>query len=361
MIRAVAPGPRVLIVVTSAQRRGAEIEGAGLATQLAARGVPTRVVALSGASFGTGLDVEVLGPAPLSITSLRALRRAATDCDVVVAYGSTTLPACALALLAHRTAFVYRSIGDPTRWAGGRARRRRTGWMMKRASRIVALWPGAAQAIEDLYGIDPAAISVVGNARDGEWLRAPTGTERTAARTSFGFGDSPVVAVIGSLSDEKRVDLALRTVALVPDATAFVVGDGELRGELERLADELLADRHVFTGVVDEIREVLWAADAVLLTSRTEGIPGVLVEAVLCGVRVVATDVGGVRQQFEGQPNVHILDADPAPALVAATLTEALSAPLRPTSGDGRFGWDDVCSRWTSLFDAIAGGQRSAV
>ena len=351
--------PRVLIVVTSAQRRGAEIEGVGLAEQLAARGVSTRVVALSGASFGIGLDVEVLGPAPLSISSLRGLRRAAAECDVVVAYGSKALPACALALLAHHTKFVYRSIGDPARWAGGRARRARTGWMMKRATHVAVLWPGAARAIEDLYGIDPAAISVVGNARDRDWFRAPTATERTAARAAFGFGDQSVVAAIGSLSEEKRVDLALRTVALVPDATAFVVGDGQRRGELERLADEVLVGRHIFTGVVDEIREVLWAADAVLLTSRTEGVPGALIEAVLCGVRVIATDVGGVRHQFEEQPNVRILDPDSSPAQIAATLSDALSTPLRATSTDRRFGWDDVCSRWTSMFDTIA-ARRSA-
>ena len=61
------------------------------------------------------IDVPLLGKKPLGWRTLRELRRRAKDVDVVIAYGSTTLPACAISMLGLSTPFLYRSIGDPDR------------------------------------------------------------------------------------------------------------------------------------------------------------------------------------------------------------------------------------------------------
>ena len=91
----------VLIVVTSTDRRGAEVEGSQLAEELRVRGHVAKCVALAPGQ-SSGLAVEALGPTARSPRTLRALRRRAHSSDVVVAYGSSTLPACAIALLGAR-------------------------------------------------------------------------------------------------------------------------------------------------------------------------------------------------------------------------------------------------------------------
>ena len=105
------------MVISSTARRGAELEGVALAEQLRAAGRPADVVALAA---GGALEVPVLGRRPLGISTLRALRRRARHRRVVIAYGSSTLPACATALAGTGVPFVYRSIGDPAAWVRGR-------------------------------------------------------------------------------------------------------------------------------------------------------------------------------------------------------------------------------------------------
>ena len=145
-----------------------------LATELSRRGVVTTAVALSPSDGPSPLGLEALGPTPLGHGTLRALRVRAQAVRVVVAYGSKTLPACALALAGCRTPFVYRSIGDPSAWAGGRLRRMRTATLLRRAAHVVALSSRAGCQIERLYGVAPAAISVAPNARDDAVYVPPT-------------------------------------------------------------------------------------------------------------------------------------------------------------------------------------------
>ena len=178
--------PTVLIVLASADRRGAEVEGLQLAAELSARGVVATAVACAPAAAGSAapLEVQVLGARPLSLGSLRALRRLARGVDVVVALGSSTLPACALALLGSRTPFVYRSIGDPARWVRGGWHRRRTGVLFRRAAHVIALWPGAAASIHELYGVSTDAITCIPNARPAAKTTPPS---RASARSAFGL------------------------------------------------------------------------------------------------------------------------------------------------------------------------------
>ena len=78
--------PSVLVVLTSTNPRGAEIEGLAIANGLRVRGVPTQIAALApGTATTARLDVTVLGPNVRSPATFRALRRAARPADVVIA------------------------------------------------------------------------------------------------------------------------------------------------------------------------------------------------------------------------------------------------------------------------------------
>ena len=346
---------RALIVLTSNDRRGAEVEGSQLAAELNDAGVDARVVALRGGSADP-IDVVALGERPLSFTVLRSLRRLAADVDVVVAFGSTTLPACAIALLGRRTPFVYRSIGDPARWVRGRVHRWRTGLLFCRATHVIALWPAAAAAIETLYGVRAGRVSCIPNARPP--AAAPTESQ-VAARESFGLPtDGHVVVWVGALSPEKRPVAAVEAVAALPETWLLMAGEGVLRDEVQAACDRLLPGRHRLVGVVAPLEPVWAAADVVLLTSATEGMPGVLIEAALHGVPAVATDVGAVRSVVVDGVSGVVVDAGSSSGSFAAAL--AIGFEHRAQWGAAArehatttFTWSEVVPRWVALIERL--------
>lgn len=287
---------RVLHVLTRAHRRGAETFGLVLHQELLASGEDSDIVALAPAPSGHDpVPVRVLGPAPRSVTSLRALRRIAADADVVVAHGSSTLAACRLALLGAPTPFVYVNIGDPLHWAGSPARRLRVRWMLRGAAAVGAISPTAATRVVSHLAVPAERVRFTGNGRRGEEFAPATPGERAAARARFGLPlDAPVAVIVASLSSEKRVDVAVEAIGRLAGWRLLVVGDGPLADRLRTQAVAACADRVTFTGSLPDVRDAYRAADVALLTSATEGLPGVLVEAALSGLPLVATDVGFV-------------------------------------------------------------------
>lgn len=102
---------------------------------------------------------------------------------------------------------------------------------------------------------------------------------------------------VGRLAPIKRVDILLRIVQALtgefPGVRALIVGDGELRVDLERLARDLGVERHVtFVGARSDIGDLLRSARIFLLTSDSEGLALSLMEAMTCGLAPVVSDVG---------------------------------------------------------------------
>ncbi len=344
----------VLHVITSSQRRGAETFAVDLARALTARHVRSDVVALAPGGAGATLDVPTLGDRALSPSTLRALRRRARTAQLVVAHGSRTLPACASALIGCRTPAVYRSIGDPAAWAGAGLRRARTRVLLGRMAAVTALWPGAADSVRDLFGVPAEHIHVIPNGVPAERCPVPDAGTRATARQRLGLPpEAPVVAVIGALGPEKRIGDAIDAVAALPDVHLLVAGDGPERASLEQRAAERMAGRARFAGTLPGPTEALAAADLVALTSRTEGMPGVLIEAGLSGVAAVATDVGGVSQIIEHGETGLVVPAGDVPALTAA-LRRALTERDRFGRAARRrclatFEIGPVADRWAAL------------
>ncbi len=344
---------KVLVVITSANRRGAELEGVELATHLSALGTPTQVVALSPSTSAAAVDAEVIGTSPLHLSTLRALRRRARRADVVIAYGSSSLPACSIALIGTRVPFVYRSIGDPSRWIRGGVHRVRTALLFHRARRVVALWPAAADSIRRTYRLSISRIDVIPNARDAARFTPATADQRAAARQHFGVpADAHVVAFIGALSVEKRPALAVEAVTDVAGAHLLIAGDGPARADAE-VAAMAATDRMHFLGSVADVQPVLHAADVVLSTSSTEGMPGSLIEAVLCGVPIVATDVGAVADVVAAGAGT-LLSATADVATIAAAVRQQLSTSAAGPQPDCPFTWQRVAAQWQLLITAVA-------
>jgi glycosyltransferase involved in cell wall biosynthesis len=328
-----------------------------LGAELEARGLQTETVALSEGNGTARLPIPALGSTPLGLMSLRGLRQRARRARVVVAHGSRTLPACVIALVGTGRPFVYRNIGDPRRWTTTWSRTVRTRVFLSRAARVVALTDAAAAEMERRYHVSAEKFSVIPNGASATRHRPCTPDDRAAARRALGLADdATVLVVVGALSSEKGVDLAISALAHVPSVNLVVVGDGPQRGALEDLASSIAAERVHFTGALDSPGVAFEAADLLVLPSRTEGLPGVLIEAGLRGLPSVATDVGYVRDIIlDGETGI-VVDAGDATALAdglarAFHLTGAGQAALEHCRREFELG--EIAERWYQLLRSI--------
>lgn len=150
-------------------------------------------------------------------------------------------------------------------------------------------------------------------------LQAPL--SREAARERLGVpADAIAIGWVGRLSSEKGADVAVRALAGLGDVDGrgYFLGDGPERGALERLSVVLGTQARVtWLGAVPGAGALTAAFDLFLLSSRTEGTPIVVLEAMAAGVPIVATVVGGVPALL-GEDCGWLVPADDPEALAAA-------------------------------------------
>jgi glycosyltransferase involved in cell wall biosynthesis len=344
----------VLHLVTSTQRRGAQVFAVDLAGELADLGLPGDVVALND---GGGLPVAWAGRGRFHPVTLRELRRRARRSGVVVAHGSATLLAAFQATRATSIPFVYRGIGEPDHWVSGALRRGRVGLMLRRAARVVALWPAARGRLIQRYALDERRVVTIPNGVRVRDFPLATPETRRSARAELGITNGgPVVSFVGSLTDEKDPLAAVRAVAAIDGTRLVVAGDGSLSPEVRVLADRLLPDRAHFLGPVGNVAPILTASDALVLPSRTEGLPGALIEAGFVGLPVVATDVGGVAEIVEDGATGALVSPGDDQALTRA-LARVLEEPFDGRRARDRcralFGMEVVAEPWAQLLRSL--------
>ena len=357
-----ATSPRVLLLITGNQRRGAESSACVLADELDRRGMSARVLALAPSDVPNALPVETLGPTPLAAATLWNLRREIRSADVVLACGSRTLPASVLAGLGTGRPVVYQNIGDPLFWAGTPGRRLRVRALLRRTAAVGALTEQSASTLETHFGVPPDRIRVIRNFRSAATFRPATPAEKASARSALGLPNegATTVAIAGALSPEKRVDVAISAItAMAPGTRLVIAGDGPLRAELESQATAQAPGRVSFLGQLTDLAELLRAVDAVTLTSDSEGVPGVLIEAGLSGLPVVATDVGYVRDIVLPGRTGEVVPTGDARAVAQALKTvladsAALGALARRHCVE-RFDVATVSDSWAALLRAVVG------
>ena len=128
----------------------------------------------------------------------------------------------------------------------------------------------------------------------------------------------PIVGAVGRLAFQKGFDVLLRAMRDIDDATVVIVGDGEDREQLQRLARRLgVADRTIWAGWSDEVRAHVRSFDIFVLPSRFEGFPLAVLEALLAEKPVVATDVGSVGEAVITGETGFLVPPDDAGALAA--------------------------------------------
>jgi glycosyltransferase involved in cell wall biosynthesis len=135
------------------------------------------------------------------------------------------------------------------------------------------------------------------------------------------------ILFVGNLEQVKGPDVALEAFRHLllnkgrASAQMVLAGDGPMRKRLQKqVLTGGLDDCVQFVGrrPYDEIRHWMNAADVLLLASRSEGMPNVILESLACGLPVVATDVGACREMLAGESNARAVPAGDVPAIAAA-------------------------------------------
>ncbi|MBP9051841.1 MAG: glycosyltransferase [Ilumatobacteraceae bacterium] len=201
--------------------------------------------------------------------------------------------------------------------------RRRRGSVFKRLlagaqAGTIAVGSASADDLTRYFGIPRHSITVVHNGvAESEFVRPPTSSP-------------PVVGCAARLEDQKGIDLLLRAMAQIPDARLVLVGDGDRRIALEQQAAELgITDRVDFVGWLPDARQQIASFDVFALASRDEAFPLTIVEAMLSGTPVVATDVGSVAEAVIDSVTGLLVPAGDVPALVVALRRMLDDAQLR--------------------------------
>ena len=182
----------------------------------------------------------------------------------------------------------------------------------------------------------------------------------------------PVVANVGALVPHKGqrdlVDATAILVRNVPDARVLIVGEGELRGELERRIRHHHLEAHVIlTGFRNDIPSLLRGLDLFVMSSVTEGLGTSVLDAMSAGVSVVGTRAGGIPESIvDGETGLLVPVRDPE-ALARAMTRMLLDSGARRAFGEAgqrrareRFSADRMVDETAAVYAAAAGTSRSA-
>lgn len=206
------------------------------------------------------------------------------------------------------------------------ARRARTIEAVRDATAVVPVAANLAEIAKE-FGAKPENIHILTGGIDANMF---TIVPRTDARKRLGLSaEGKIVLFVGSLLPVKRLDVLVQAMAearFSQDRPLVVLaGDGPLRGMVEKRAAALgIADRFKFLGYVDPETVCLWmnASDLLVLASRNEGCPNVVIEALACGTPVVASRVGAVPELVNDASGLLVPSGDSA--ALAKAIHEAL-------------------------------------
>lgn len=247
-------------------------------------------------------------------------------------------------------------------WKGGTERfvdRRLSGW----CDRLV----GNSHAVVDFYralGVPNDRLAMI---YSGIEPNEPAAVDTSAVRAELGLeADAPVLFFAGRLAEQKRVEDLLMAVDLLqhvqPDLRTLIAGDGPLRSFLEMTARRFeLGNRVRFLGHRDDIPRLMAAADLVVLPSAFEGLPNLVLEAMLQRKPVVATAAPGTTEVVaDGETGVLVPIGNPQ--LLARAVRDLVRDPDRARrlgdAGHARvvaeFSARAMIDRFAALFEELA-------
>jgi glycosyltransferase involved in cell wall biosynthesis len=226
----------------------------------------------------------------------------------------------------------------------------------------------AAQAVKVRRALVPRQLVLtIPNAIDAEAFAPPEPAFRDALLALFPKPPQRVVGAAGRLSPEKNfalfVEAAARAAAQLPDVGFVTFGEGPLRQALtDQVARLGLQERFVLPGFRPDLRKYLPHLDLAVISSKTEGLPVILLETFAAGVPVVATAVGGIPEVLEEGKSGYLVPSGDAAALAARIVEILRDEPaLRAMGRHGRervrrdFSFEGQARQYQGLFERLTG------
>jgi glycosyltransferase involved in cell wall biosynthesis len=185
--------------------------------------------------------------------------------------------------------------------------------LYRSADKVIAVSEALACQLTSVYDVPRSLIQVIYNLYDIDKIQDLSAEPPPPAAARI--FDDPTVINVGSLVYQKGQEFLIRGFALArqkaPDLRLAIVGQGELQGRLEKIAAELgVAGAVHFLGFDPNPYRYLSRSRVFALTSRFEGFPNVLAEAMICGLPVIATDCKTGPSEILGDSEYGILLPD---------------------------------------------------
>jgi glycosyltransferase involved in cell wall biosynthesis len=236
-------------------------------------------------------------------------------------------------------------------------------WALHQANGVTAVSRALVTAIEG-FGVDPSKLQLIRNGINADSFSRVNAETVQQLRRQFGLrNDRKYLVFVGRLHPVKGLIHLLDALNLLfSDSNlnfdTILVGDGELRLELERSVAARGLNEHVrFAGEVphSRVNEWLQAGDAFCLPSLMEGMPNVVIEAQACGLPVVASSVGGLPDMVGTETGILVAPAKPA------DLASALNEVFRKEwdrekiarEADG-LSWEAVASQYLAAIEGMS-------
>ena len=231
----------------------------------------------------------------------------------------------------------------------------------RRLAAHVAVGEWSAREIERLIGLAEGSIVTIRNG-------VPEVEDRSVdlpprLRSSATGASGPVIGTVSRIGPHKRIELIVRALPELPNATAVIVGEGPMLPEIRALATRLgVADRVRTPGFDPHPRRWLAEFDVFVLPTRTEtALPLAVIEAMLAGLPVVATDIGSIAESFIDGETGFLVGVDDLDALVSALRRLLGDVALRARMGARaralaleRFDIETMVSAYESVYREIA-------
>lgn len=224
------------------------------------------------------------------------------------------------------------------------------------------------------YGVPPSLVSVIPNGCDDALFeRRPADAAVMELRRQLGLESERVIVSVSRLVLKNGIDRLIQALPLIvarcPRARLVLVGDGEDRPKLEALARQLgVAGGIHFVGSVPPARvpDYLSLGDVFVRPSLSEGLGTAFLEALACGVPIVASRIGGITDFLEeGVTGLSCDPQDPA-SIATATLRLLEDEELRRRLGTAgrrlaaeRYRWSAVADRVAALYDELLSARGS--
>ena len=229
-----------------------------------------------------------------------------------------------------------------------------------RFRRYVALSERIVDELQRYYGVPRDRIALIPNGVNLDRF-APLPDDRAATRAALGLPpDAPVLLFVGHEFDRKGLAHAIDALALLSDGGArlVVVGAGQaapFRHQARRLG---VGERVLFTGARGDLPQLYRAADAFVFPTAYESFSLTCMEAMACGLPVLAPACGGIEDYLRDGVNGRVIPRDGAG--IAAALAPVLADPaLRARLGAGALAtaadhaWPRIAERYRALLDEV--------